>query len=250
MRNETVVIIPARYASSRLPGKPLIQIAGKPLIQWVYERALGISRAREVLIVTDHRQIEAVAKTFHANVMMSPSDIQSGSERVGFAARNMEADIVVNLQGDEPFIPVDALNSAIDMLQENPQLNISTIACRLRSEDEWRNPSVVKVLVDKSMNAIYFSRATIPSFRDKSFHPLPQLLKHIGAYVFRKDFLLQFVTWEQSSFEKAEKLEQLRILENGHKIGVVESEKSSFGVDTPEDVAYIEKRIKERGINL
>ena len=250
MRNETVVIIPARYASSRLPGKPLIQIAGKPLIQWVYEHALRISGAREVLIVTDHRRIEAVAKTFHANVMMSPADIKSGSERVGFAARNMEANIIVNLQGDVPFIPVDALNKAIDLLQDNSKLNMSTIACPLRSEDEWRNPSVVKVLVDKNMNAIYFSRATIPSFRDEPFHTLPRLLKHIGAYVFRKEFLLQFLRWEETSLEKAEKLEQLRILENGHKIGVVESEKSSFGVDTPADVDYIEKVIKERGINL
>ena len=250
MSNETAVIIPARYNSSRLPGKPLIQIAGKPLIQWVFDRARRISGAAEVLIVTDDLRIAEAARSFHARVMMSPIDIQSGSERVGYAARNMEANIIVNLQGDEPFVPVDALEKAIDLLKDTPQLNISTIACPLRSEDEWRNPSIVKVLVDKDMNAIYFSRATIPSFRYEPFRPLPRLLKHIGAYIFRKDFLLQFLAWEQGSFEKAEKLEQLRILENGYKIGVIESEKSSFGVDTPEDVAYIEKFLKERGSNL
>lgn len=202
------------------------------------------------MIVTDDRRIEAAAKSFHANVMMSPSNIHTGSERVGFAARKTDANIIVNLQGDEPFVPVDAVGKAIEILQDNSERSVSTLACPLRSEDEWRNPSVVKVLVDRDMNAIYFSRATIPSFRDEPFHPLPQLLKHIGVYVFRKDFLLQFLAWEETPLEKAEKLEQLRILENDHKIGVVASEKSSFGVDTPEDVAYIEKLIKERGINL
>lgn len=250
MRSETVVIIPARYASSRLPGKPLVKIAGKPLIQWVYDRARGISQASEVLIVTDDQRIAEAAKTFQAKVMMSPSDIQSGSERVGYAARDTEANIIVNLQGDEPFVPMDALEKAIDLLKDNPHLNISTIACPLTSEEEWKNPSVIKVLVDKDMKAIYFSRATIPSFRDEVFHPLPRLLKHIGVYVFRKEFLFQFLKWKESSLEKVEKLEQLRILENGYKIGVVESKKSSFGVDTPEDVAYIEKLIKDRGFNL
>ena len=250
MENETVIIIPARYGSRRLPGKPLIPIAGKPMIQWVYDRAREILQASSVLIVTDDHRIAEAAEIFHANVMMSPAEISSGTERVGFAAQNMNANIVVNLQGDEPFVPVEAVGRAIDLLHDNPHLNVSTIACSLRSEDEWRNPSIVKVLVDQDMNAIYFSRAMIPSFRDESFHPLPRLLKHIGVYVFRKKFLFQFLNWEESSLEKAEKLEQLRILEHGHKIGVVESEKSSFGVDTPEDVAYIEKLIKERGINL
>lgn len=250
MRNKTVVIIPARYASSRLPGKPLARIAGKPLIQWVYERAQEVMNAGEVFIVTDDSRIADAAKSFEAKVMMSPDNIQSGSERVGFAAQNIDANIIVNLQGDEPFVPTDAVDTAISELQDNPELKVITLACPLLSEDEWRNPSVVKVLLDEDMHAIYFSRATIPFFRDEAFHSLPRLMKHIGVYVFRKDFLLRFLTWEETTLEKAEKLEQLRILENGHKIRVVKTEKSSFGVDTPADVSYIEKLIKEKGMNL
>lgn len=247
MTKEVIVIIPARYSSRRLPGKPLVNLGGKPLIQRVFERALHIKNATEVIIVTDSHLVESAAKTFHASVMMSPSNISSGSERVGFVAKKLNAEIIVNLQGDEPFISTEAIDEAILVLKNDPLINISTVACPLKSEDEWHNPSVVKVLVDTEMNAIYFSRSAIPFFRDEKFHPLHQLLRHIGVYVFRKEFLMKFLEWEQTPLEKIEKLEQLRILEKGYKIRVIKTEKNSLGVDTPEDVAYIEELIKKTG---
>lgn len=250
MSKDAVVIIPARYSSQRLPGKPLVQIGDKPLIQWVYEQALKIKQAEQVIIATDDHRVESIAKGFQANVIMTPADISSGSERVGYVAKNLETAIIVNLQGDEPFISPETVDNAVMILKNNSELNISTLACPLDSEDEWRNPSVVKVLIDKKMNAIYFSRSPVPFFRDDRYQPLKQVRKHIGVYVFRRKFLMQFLEWEETFLEKAEKLEQLRILENGHKIRVVETEKNSFGVDTPEDVAYIETLIKNRGTNL
>ncbi len=250
MSEEAIVIIPARYASTRLPGKPLIKIDGKPLIQWVFESALQIKNANEVIIVTDDVRVERVAKSFRARVMMSPSNIKSGSERVGFAAKSIDAELIVNLQGDEPFISSETVDEAIRVLQDNPQINISTLGCPLKSEDEWGNPSAVKILVDSEMNAIYFSRSKIPFFRDSRFHPIHELLKHIGVYVFRKKFLMQFLEWKETPLEKIEKLEQLRVLEHGHKIRVVKTEKNSFGVDTPEDVAYIEALIRKKRMNL
>lgn len=250
MTNEVVVIIPARYSSQRLPGKPLTQIAGKPLIRRSYERALQIKQASKVIIATDDHRVESVAKSFHANVVMTPSSISSGSERVGFVAKNIEAEIIVNLQGDEPFISTEAIDDAIVDLKNNSEINISTLSCPLESEDEWHNPSVVKVLIDKELNAIYFSRSAIPFFRDDKYHYLPQLKKHIGAYIFRKEFLMQFLKWEETPLEKIEKLEQLRILENGYKIRIIETEKNSFGVDTPEDVTYIETLIKNKGMSF
>ena len=250
MTKEVIVIIPARYSSQRLPGKPLVNIGGKPLIQRVFERALQIKNANEVIIVTDNHLVESAAKTFHANVMMSPSNISSGSERVGFVAKNLDAEIIVNLQGDEPFISTEAIDEAILVLKNDTLINISTLACPLKSEDEWQNPSVVKVLVNNEMNAIYFSRSQIPFFRNEKFHPLQQLLKHIGAYVFRKEFLMEFLEWEETPLEKIEKLEQLRILEKGYKVRVIKTDKNSLGIDTPEDVTYIEELIKNRGLSF
>lgn len=250
MKQNVVIIIPARYASTRLPGKPLVNINGKPLIQMVYERASGIKKASEIIIATDDRRIEQAVKGFAARVVMTPSNLRSGSERVGFVAKTIDADIVMNLQGDEPLIPTEAVDEAIRILQNDAQLNVSTLACPLTTADEWRNPSVVKVLVNSQMDAIYFSRSAIPFFRDSDFRPVAQLLKHIGVYIYRKEFLMRLLDWDETPLERVEKLEQLRILEHGQKIRVIKSEKNSFGVDTPEDVAYIEKLIKDKGTNL
>lgn len=250
MSLNSVVIIPARYASYRLPGKPLVEMAGKPLIQWVYEQALEIKNASEVIIVTDDERVEAAAKNFGAKVLMSPSNLASGSERVGFVAQNLDYEIIVNLQGDELFISTDVVDEAIEVLKNDSTVNISTAACPIKTEDEWRDPSAVKVLIDTYMNAVYFSRSAIPFFRDETFHPLPQLMRHIGVYIFRKNFLMQYIGWDQTPFEKTEKLEQLRILENGYKIRVVKTEKFSLGIDTPEDVAYIKTLIQNQRIKL
>jgi len=250
MSANAVVIIPARYGSFRLPGKPLVDIAGKPLIQWVYEQAKKIRNADDVIIVTDDKRVEDAAIGFHANVLMSPSNIASGSERVGFVAKNLDYEVIVNLQGDELFISTAEVEKAIEALKEDSTLNISTVASPIKNEDEWRNSSVVKVLVDANMDAICFSRSAVPFFRDEPFHPLPRLLRHVGVYIFRKEFLLQYIGWTPTPFEKIEKLEQLRVLENGYKIRVIETEKFSLGIDTPEDVAYIKTLIQNKRIKL
>jgi len=246
MKSKAVVIIPSRYYSTRLPGKPLIVIAGKSIIQHVYERALQIKNIDSVIVATDDQRVADEVKSFNGNFQITPSTIKSGSERVGYIAHNIETDIIVNLQGDEPLISAFAVQKAIEEVQ-NHNINISTLACHFESENEWRNPSIVKVLVDSDFNAIYFSRSPIPYFQNSQFNIIPQLLRHIGVYVFRKDFLLQYLSWEPTPLEKIEKLEQLRIIEKSYKIKVVLAERCSPGIDTPEDVKIVEGIFKNKG---
>lgn len=243
----TVIVIPARYAATRLPGKPLIPLLGKPMIQWVYERARQIPGISEVLVATDDQRIAQVISAVGGSAIMTPADIPNGSERVGFVVREMEADIVVNLQGDEPLISPHAIATAIRALLENPDLPVATLGYPLRDEQTWRSPSVVKVVVNRFGNALYFSRAPIPFPRDRKFELLPLLYRHIGVYVYRKSFLMTFLSWPEGILEQCEKLEQLRILERGYPIKVVESESLSPGVDTPEDIPVVEKALKEKG---
>ncbi len=244
----TAVIIPARYGSTRLPGKPLIPLAGRPMIQWVYQRACEIKNADRVLVATDDSRIETAVRAFGGEVVMTPPELASGSERVGWAARDLEVEIVVNLQGDEPLISAAAVSQAIAALQTHPNLPAATLATPLASEEEWRDPSVVKVLVNERYEAIYFSRAPIPYHRDRNFAPFPGLYRHLGVYVFRKSFLMDYLAWPISTLEEREKLEQLRILQKGHRILVVETDQFSPGVDTAEDIQRVEAMINERGL--
>ncbi len=246
MSDRTVIVIPARYGSTRLPRKPLLSIAGKPLIQWVYERALQIPGEHPVIVATDHSEVFETVKNFGGEVVMTPADIETGSERVGFVVRNLNADIVVNLQGDEPLVPVTAVAAAMAALKEDGNLPVATVACPLTSESEWRNPAVVKVLLDDHQNAIYFSRSPIPYFRDSGFSPLPNLLRHIGVYVFRTSYLLKFLRWQPGILEQQEKLEQLRIIERGGRIKVIRSTDCSPGVDVPADLTEVERLLKQR----
>lgn len=250
MKQIPVAIIPARYASTRLPGKPLITLCGKPMIQWVYERALQIPEVQRVLVATDDNRIVKAVKNFGGEAVLTPPEVSNGSERVGLLAQDIDAGIVVNLQGDEPLISPTAVGNAIRELQNNPLLGVATLGFALQSQEEWMNPAVVKVLVDENMNAIYFSRAPLPYHREAVFSPLPRLFRHIGVYVYRKFFLMDFLQWPEGVLEAREKLEQLRILERGHPIKVVEADMFSPGVDTPEDIPYVEKLMKERGIDL
>jgi 3-deoxy-manno-octulosonate cytidylyltransferase (CMP-KDO synthetase) len=244
MNPAVTVIIPARYSSTRLPGKPLRKIAGKPMIQWVYERALQIKNAQSVVVATDDRRIAEAVDAFGGKAVMTSPDCINGSERVGEAARQLSSDIVVNLQGDEPLISPAAVDRAIAALQRNSKWEVTTLGYPLTTVADWQNSSIVKVLINAENEAIYFSRAPIPFFRDEPFKPLPNLLRHIGVYVYRNAFLQKFLQWPEGQLENVEKLEQLRILERGYRIGVVMSDTLSPGVDTVEDIENVEKLIQ------
>ncbi len=244
MNDRIVVIIPARYASTRLPGKPLIPMRGKPMIRWVYERAAQIPGVNRVLVATDDSRILEAVQEFGGEACLTPVEIRNGSERVGFVARALEAEIVVNLQGDEPLISTRAVGEAVRKLLDDPRPVAATLGYPLKTEAEWRNPAVVKVITDSNGNTLYFSRAPIPFHRDEEFSPLPRLYRHIGVYVFRKTFLMEFLSWPEGALEAREKLEQLRILERGYSLKLVEADMLSPGVDTPEDVPAVEKLLE------
>ena len=246
-KRPVVAIIPARYASTRLPGKPLIQLHGKTMIQRVYERASLLQSVDRVLVATDDQRIFDAVKNFGGEVVMTPDNIATGSERVGFVARDLAVSIVVNLQGDEPLVDTGALDALITLMKTDENISVGTLGCAITDEAEWREPSVVKVITDEEMNAIYFSRAAIPYHRDEKFQALPNLFRHIGVYVFRKSFLMAYLSWPPSTLENIEKLEQLRILEKGHSIKLMKATNFSPGVDTPADIKVVETLIKKRG---
>ncbi len=217
------------------------------MIQWVYESAEQVPGVNQVIVATDDQRIAEAVTKFAGNIVITPKTFSNGSERVGFVARDLNADIIVNLQGDEPLISTASVGKAIRAISNEPQLNVVTLGFALKDESDWRNPAIVKVVVDDQMNALYFSRSPIPYMRDAGFCAIPRLYRHIGVYVYRKTFLLEYLSWPESVLEKCEKLEQLRILERGVKIKVIESFNLSPGVDTPEDVPIIEKLLnKER----
>jgi len=227
-------IIPARYGSTRFPGKPLADIAGKPMIQWVYEGALKSKILGRVIIATDDKRIFQCAGRFTKDVVMTP-EFKSGTDRLAFVSENMDCDIVVNIQGDEPLIDANVIDSAVKPLAENSGIDAATVATEFESETEKSNPNNVKVITDKKNFAIYFSRL-----------PLPAALKHIGLYVYKKDFLIKFSKMAQTELELKEKLEQLRILENGYKIYVTKTVYNTIGVDTKEDLEKVRKIISRR----
>ncbi len=236
-------IIPARYRSTRFPGKPLAQILGKPMIQIVYENAKKSKFINELIIATDDERIYDVAKKFNANVVMTPSDIKTGTDRVAFVAREIDADIVINIQGDEPLLTADMIDSAIEPFFKDEKIDISTLAVKINNVDDLFNPNVVKVVFDGDNFALYFSRSPIPFCRDarakEEWLKYGEYYKHIGIYVYSKNSLLKFVNLPKSKLEDTEKLEQLRALENGMKIKVVITEKDTIGVDTPSDLEKV-----------
>jgi 3-deoxy-manno-octulosonate cytidylyltransferase (CMP-KDO synthetase) len=240
-------IIPARYASTRFPGKPLHPIAGKPLIQHVVEQCQKAAALREVIVATDDERIAVVAKKF-CRVEMTRADHPSGSDRIAEVANRLQCDAVVNIQGDEPLIDPAVVNAVAEALTSN---EMSTAATPVRSVDEYESPNVVKVVVSASGRALYFSRRTIPYVREAaSRSSIEQLaafpfLKHLGIYGFLRDTLLRLVQFPVSPLENAEKLEQLRALENGIQIAVVKVNYDSVGVDVPEDVERVEKILKQ-----
>jgi 3-deoxy-manno-octulosonate cytidylyltransferase (CMP-KDO synthetase) len=241
-----VGIIPARFASSRLFGKILADIGGKPMIQHTYENAQKSKLINEIIIAADDSQVAKAARGFGAKVLMTPKEIKSGSDRAAFVAANLiDAKIIVNIQCDEPFISGVMIDQAIEPLIFDLSVNVSTLAKRIEGIEELRSPSVVKVVFDYNNFAMYFSRSPIPFVRDAKTNServqMGEIYKHIGLYVFRKDALLKFTKLPQTDLEKTEKLEQLRMLENGFKIKIVITEFDSLSVDTPDDLERARK---------
>ena len=241
-----VGIIPARYASTRLPGKPLVDIDGKPMIIHTYESASKSALIQRIIVATDNETVYNVCKEYGADVCMTPQDIQTGSDRIAFVARELvNAEVIVNIQGDEPFIPGIMIDQALEPLMLDERVEITTLAKRITTEAELLSPDVVKVVFDLNNNGLYFSRSPIPYVRDaKSFAEAKKFdcyYKHIGLYAYRRDALFTFTSLQQSELEKIEKLEQLRMLEHGMIIKVVETEDESLSVDTMEDLKAARK---------
>jgi len=239
-------IIPARFASSRLFGKILANIGGMPMIQHTYENSKKSNLLNEVILAVDDEKVAKTAKGFGAKVVMTPKDLQSGSDRAAYVINNFpEAEIIVNIQGDEPFIKGTMIDQAIEPLLFDKSVNVSTLAKRIDSVEELRSPSVVKVVFDYNNFAMYFSRSPIPFVRDAKTNSekiqLAEIYKHIGLYVFRRDYLLKFIKLQPTDLEKTEKLEQLRMLENGFKIKIVTTEFDTLSVDTPDDLERARK---------
>ncbi len=240
-----VIIIPARYASTRFPGKPLAILWGKPIIQHVYERALE-SGIKDVYVATDDERIFSKIKEFGGNVILTSKDHTCGTERVAEACNILgldEEDLIINLQGDQPLFPPEYFFLLIKPLLFSSQIQISTLATPINNIKDLENPNKVKVVTDKEGKALYFSRSPIPYFRPPGNEPL--YLKHIGIYAYQKSFLDKFVKLSPGQLELSEKLEQLRALEYGYKIAVTIVPKDILEVDTPEDLEYIKNLRRE-----
>lgn len=248
------VVIPARYASQRLPAKPLLDIAGKSMIQRVYEQVLGAG-AERVLIATDHPEIEACAQSFGAEVVMTREDHASGTDRLAEVVEKLGLDddeIVVNVQGDEPLIPPAVIRQVANNLILHPEAQVATVSEPIHDAALYQNPNAVKVVSDCKGLALYFSRANIPFARDADEQGIAALIeqrniqKHIGIYAYKAGLLRTFVTWPVATLEKIEKLEQLRVLANGERIHVQEAvEAVPGGIDTQDDLDHIRRILAE-----
>jgi len=245
-----VAIIPARYASSRLPGKPLADLHGKPMITHVYERVARHPRLAQTIVATDDERIAAAVRAIGGTAAMTRADHASGTDRVAEVGRALDADLIVNVQGDEPLFDGRLLDDALAPFAKNPQLRFGTVRAAIEDEAEIFNPNCVKVVVDRDDYAIYFSRAPIPyprealEWRDGRPHwrpgqPRPAFDKHLGLYIYRRDFLLEYTSWPPSPLELTERLEQLRALERGVKIACPATPYATISVDTPEDLEMV-----------
>lgn len=237
---KTICVIPARYASSRLPGKPLANIAGKPMIQWVYEQAAKADNIDNVIVATDNESIIEAVENFNGDAVMTDPQLPSGTDRVYAAIKTENADVIINLQGDEPFVSEKLLNELVKVF-DDPDVQIATPIKKIDDEQELRNPNVVKVVRDTSGYALYFSRATIPFIRDtdKDWISNHSFYKHVGIYAYRKSCLEKLTQLHQSSLEQSERLEQLRFLENGFKIYTIVTDYNSISVDTEDDLKKV-----------
>ncbi len=246
-----IAVIPARYASTRLPGKPLRTLCGKPLIQHVYERARKVEIFDEVVVATDSEEICSCVEGFGGKALMTSAAHPTGTDRVAEVSTLYRAPIIVNIQGDEPLFDVHAVVGLVDRLGCEKDASVATLKYRIREPSDRVSPHVVKVVTDRRGYALYFSRSPIPYTMNGPTggnvdSPAALCYKHIGLYAFRREFLLRYRQLPQTALEKAERLEQLRILEHGYRILVLESSEDSIGVDTEEDLERVERLLLAR----
>ena len=240
---KVVAVIPARYESTRLPGKPLLKIQSKTIVQMVYERASESTMLQDVIVATDDRRIFDHVESFGGRVVMTASDHQTGTDRIAEVVADVDADVVVNVQGDEPLINKGVIESVLPPFEEDPLVQMTTLCTHLTDPDDLFNPNIVKVVCDRNGNAIYFSRSPIPYRKtpemkrhfEVAYEELDPWFRHVGLYAYRRDFLISFSRMEQGILERLEGLEQLRALEHGARIRVIQGNYKGVGIDTHED---------------
>ena len=241
---KVICVIPARYSSTRLPGKPLALIAGKPMIQHVYSKACEATVPSEVIIATDDKRVVDAVEKFKGKAVMTSPDHPSGTDRLAEVALKFpDVDVIVNVQGDEPMIPPEIIDRLAKAFTDDTELKMATMKVLMKEED-YNNPAAVKVVTDSNGYALYFSRSLIPYPRNKTDNF--KVYKHVGIYAYKRDFLLQYAALEPTFLEKIESLEQLRVLENGYKIKVLESTFEGIGVDTPEDLIAVNALLSKK----
>ncbi len=233
-----VGVIPARYASSRFEGKALADIIGKPMVQHVYERASCAKTLNEVVIATDDRRIYDAVIRFGGTVVMTP-ECPTGTDRVAYVAETLDCDVVANIQGDEPLLEPALIDQLLQPFLDSPDVQVSTLKQRINSARDYRDVNVVKVVTDRRGRALYFSRAPIPGNLSDGWIPTHPIYRHVGLYAYRRERLIEFTRWERTPHEISEGLEQLRFLEHGIPIHVVETEYSLIGVDVPADLERV-----------
>lgn len=239
----TIAVIPARLASTRFPEKVIAKLGGKPIIQWVWERTVR-SRADRVLVATDSEKVFETARAFGAEPVMTSPNHPSGSDRVWEAVKGIDCDVIINVQGDEPFMKPEVINSLIDAMEGEDAPDMATVVVPSSREEIASNPNLPKVVIGADGRALYFSRSEIPFLRTGGTD-MP-LYRHWGIYAYRRAALERFVSLPESPLEKCEKLEQLRALENGMKIKVVKTQFQSIGIDTPEDLVRAEEYLRKQ----
>jgi len=248
-----ICVIPARYASTRFPGKPLALIDGHPMVEWVYRRATGVTRFDDVLVATDDQRIFDTVQNFGGKVLMTPEDLASGTDRVAWVAGSGDGDVYVNLQGDEPLINpmvLEKLCAAFD----DPGVTMATPVKIIKTEKELTDPNNARVIIDNQGDALYFTRAVVPYFRGVKdtldWLKSGTYFKHIGIYAYRRDFLLKLAALPQGKLEQIEKLEQLRVLEYGYRIRTVLTDYESISVDTPDELDEVNNYVQQNGIKM
>ncbi len=236
-------VIPARLHSTRLPEKLIRKICDKYILQLVWEKAVASRKLSKVVIATDHVKIKKLAESFGAQVVMTKDTHASGTDRLVEVVRKLNFPIIVNIQGDEPLISTSAIDKLVNVFRKGKTIQMATLCYRSTDKKAYQNPNIVKVVKDKDNNAIYFSRHAIPYFRDSK---QIEFFKHLGIYAYRRTFLLKIPRLRKTALETAEKLEQLRVIENGHLIRLVEVEHDSIGIDTLDDLIEVEKILSRR----
>ena len=249
-QREILAIIPARFASHRFPGKVIAPLAGKPLVLHTYERTIQANCITKAIIATDDQRVLDALAPYDIQVVMTSTHHPSGTDRIAEVARTSTADIIVNVQGDEPMLDPNTIDAAVQTLLDDPKLNMATAKHAITDPKDIQDPNVVKVVTDTHNRALYFSRSPIPHMRDLADQTAehPAYWQHIGLYVFRRSFLLDYADMPPTELEGFEKLEQLRALENGHPIAVVETKFKTIGVDTPDDLERV-RQLLEKSLN-